>query len=134
MCQNACTRLIYFEHVPIAKKISSLERLSKCLTRVVGVHAGPAKRDSRDGVIKVPDGLAVGRQLQLVVALVFQRLKEVLVALVDAPQAVRQVLVIDPVESQLEILITSHLHVARGVSTSPAGIYPCLQETQEGCS
>ena len=38
-----------------------------------------------------------------------QALKQVLVALVDATQAIGQVLVIDPVKADLEVLVTGHL-------------------------
>ena len=79
------------------------------LTCIVGVDTGPAKRDSGDGVVKISDGPAVGRQIKLVLPL--NALKEVLVALVDPLQALGKVAIIDSVEALLEVFIAGDLQI-----------------------
>ena len=91
------------------------------LACIVGIYVGPAKRDSGDGVIKVSDGCAVGRQIKLVLPL--DALEQVLMALVDPLQALGKVAIIDPVEALLKVLIAGDLQIAQSALSMTMSVF-----------
>ncbi len=84
-------KMVTVPHEPISMCITA-QHLVAAAARVIGVDAGPTKRNSGNGIIKISDCPAVCRKVGLVLAA--NALEEGFMALEDCAQAPGQVVVI----------------------------------------